>query len=373
MSPLPEMNPGVRMMSLKCLIPIALVSVLLSLTMTACSDQPGSRISSVPAIVPTHASLTMPVTTNTPTTSTAPSVTGAQPPAAPASQLTALLDAFDIEQEYAIITELASDAYAGRKSGTSGAAQAADYISSRFAGLGLKPWLNAGLASLRQSFTVRGKETDNVIGILPGSGGPEAGYVMLAAHYDHLGVDASGQVFNGADDNAAGVAAMLEAAEMIRQAGLVPVKNLVFCAFSGEEQGQYGSAALGNLISSQGLADQVVMFNIDGIGATGGDYLGVWDEGATNAAPLVQVLKKAGGLLGEAVREEGTDIGSDAQAFDWQYGIPAVTIDWNWGQDESAFHPYYHTVQDDPANISKNALARASKVAISGFWLQATS
>lgn len=284
------------------------------------------------------------------------------------SQVDTLLAGFSLERVISDIDELASDAYQGRKTGSAGADAAAAYISSRFSSLGLQPWSELGLSSYNQHFALGGVSDDNVIGVIAGSG---AGYVIIAAHYDHLGVSADGRVFNGADDNAAGVAAVLEAARMIRGSGMKPVRTVVFCAFSGEEQGQFGSQALGSLIFSNGLADSVEMINIDGIGATGGSYFGVWDEGAANAGPLVSALKQAGNHLGIAVREEGTDIGSDAQPFDWQFGIPAVTVDWNWGQDESAFHPYYHTVNDDPEHISPDAISQASRVAIAGLWLRA--
>ena len=293
---------------------------------------------------------------------TAPDTTG----------LDAVLAGFSVEREYAHIAELASDAYQGRLTGSAGARAAEAYISDNFSALGLAPWSELGLTGYGESFTQAGLADQNVIGVMRGSApAAQAQFIVLAAHHDHLGISPSGAVFNGADDNAAGVAALIEAATIIRQSGLRPRQNIVFCSFSGEEEGDYGSEALGALIATSGLADRVAMINIDGIGATGGSYFGVWDEGALNAAPVVKALQTAGALLGEQVVEEGTDIGSDAQSFDWQYGIPAVTVDWNWGQDESTFHPYYHTVDDDTVYISKNALSSATRVAITGLWLLA--
>lgn len=360
--------------NLRALPLLAAVLVMLALIFAACSGSGGgTRIGTIGGGVSPVVPVSGPGAAANASTVPATAQRPADPGSGPEAQLATLLAAFDIQREFAVLAELASDAYGGRKTGSAGAERAASYIESQLAAQGLTPWSAIGLTTLRQSFSVRGQTTENVLGVLPGSGGPAAGYVILAAHYDHLGIDAAGQVFNGADDNAAGVAAVIEALSMIRQTDLTPIRNLVFCAFSGEEQGQYGASALGELIAGAGLADQVEMYNIDGIGATGGSYLGVWDEGATNAAPLVARLKRSGALLGEAVREEGTDIGSDAQAFDWQFGIPAVTIDWNWGQDESAFHPYYHTVDDDPGAIDQSVLARASRVTIGGFWLSAVS
>ncbi|MHB1390715.1 MAG: M20/M25/M40 family metallo-hydrolase [Thermoleophilia bacterium] len=283
-------------------------------------------------------------------------------------QAQTLLKYFNGDNEFAHLAELASDKYQGRKSGTAGAEAAAAYITTQFDSLGLSPWAEIGLSSYRQSFYSRGISGDNVIGVIPGSGD---GYIILGAHYDHLGVNANSQVYNGADDNAAGVAAVLETARLIHQSGMRPGKTIVFCAFSGEEEGEIGAGSLGNLIASNGLDHVTEMINIDGIGATGGDYFGVWDEGASNTGPLVAALKQAGAALNTVVREEGTDIGSDAQPFDWQFGIPAVTVDWNWGQDESTFHPYYHTINDETQYIDRNVLERATRLAVAGLWLRA--
>jgi Zn-dependent M28 family amino/carboxypeptidase len=228
-----------------------------------------------------------------------------------------------------------------------------------------------GLDSFRHHFSTNGIEDDNVIGVLPGSD-PSGRFVILSAHYDHLGLDLNGEVFNGADDNAAGVATVLEAAAIFKALGYRPVNTIVFCAFSGEEQGQHGAHALGQLITDSGLADRVEVINIDGIGATGGSYLGVWDQDAAIAGSLVESMNQAGAYLGVPVVDEGTDIGSDAQPFDWEFGIPAITVDWDWGSNPSVYHPNYHSINDDAEAIDKPTLMRASQVILVGLWLRAT-
>lgn len=299
--------------------------------------------------------------------------TGAAPetPAPPADAIESLLGAYDVNLHLAQLTELASDKYQGRRTGSPGAEAAAAYVQAQFANLGLIPWAEVSPGSLLQHFSAAGLESDNVIGVLPGSV-PGAGFVILAAHYDHLGLNSSGQAYNGADDDAAGVAALIETARILTQQKLTPRRTIVFCAFSGEEEGSYGAEALGSAISEAGLTDDVEMINIDGIGATGGDYFGVWDEGAAAAAPLVNILQQAGAYLGTPVVAEGTDIGSDAQPFNWQFGIAAVTVDWSWGSDPSVFHPYYHSIYDDVSAIDPTVLERATKVAILGAWLRAS-
>lgn len=286
-------------------------------------------------------------------------------------QLERILSTYNIDYQYAVIAELASDRYEGRKTGSNGARAAAAFIAAEYQRLGLSPWTGLGLTSYHHRFRAAGLEDDNLIGVLPGTD-PDGKIVILAAHYDHLGLDANGAVFNGADDNAAGVATLLETASILKALGYRPANTIIFCAFSGEEQGQYGAGALGQLITDAGLAGRVEMINVDGIGATGGSYFGVWDQGSAAAAPLVETMAQAGSYLGITVVNEGTDIGSDSQPFAWQYGIPAITVDWDWGSNPSAYHPNYHTIYDDAAAIDRTALARATRVILVGLWLRAS-
>lgn len=338
---------------------------IILVALAGCSEQPGGGVAQKK---PT--SISALTVTPGPAKTAEPIPSPPQPPsmAPEMTQALALLEYFSGDNEFMHLSELASDKYQGRRSGTGGAEAAAAYIATQFNTLGLTPWTQVGLTSYRQNFSSQGISGDNIIGVMPGSG---SGFIILAAHYDHLGIDGNSQVYNGADDNAAGVAALLEIARMIRQSGLRPVKSIIFCSFSGEEEGEIGARSLGTLISNHGIDGLTEMINIDGIGATGGDYFGVWDEGATNAGPLVTALKQAGSALSTTVREEGTDIGSDAQPFVWQFGIPAVTVDWNWGQDESTFHPYYHTIHDDTQYIDLSVMNQATRVAAVGLWLRA--
>ncbi|MCL4473491.1 MAG: M20/M25/M40 family metallo-hydrolase [Actinobacteria bacterium] len=297
---------------------------------------------------------------------TAPTVAAA----ASQTQQDQLLSAYSLDSQFSYLTIVASSSYQGRRTDSAGARASAAYISSEFSRLGLQPWTGAGLSTYLEHFNASGLESDNVIGILPGSAA-NGSHVIIASHYDHLGLDSSGRPYNGADDNAAGVAAVLEMARVFQQTGIRPADTIVFCAFSGEEEGELGSAALGQQLVVAGISKNVEMINIDGIGATGGSYFGVWDEGADNTAPLLETLRQAGQALGVPVRAEGTDIGSDAQSFDWQYSIPAVTVDWSWGQDASAWHPYYHTIYDTPEKIDQSVMAQATKVSLLGLWLRA--
>lgn len=342
-----------------------LAAFLLLMGTSGCGEDKGAPIETTPDagsgydFVPPARQPEPAVTTTTPA-----------PAGDPSRDMSRLLDALDIDREFTHLYTLAADEYQGRETGTAGATAAAAYIYGQFTSLKLEPWTAAGLQTFSHPFTAAGVSGENIIGTIPGMD-PASGYVILAAHYDHLGLDSNGAVFNGADDNAAGVAAVIEAAGIFRQTGARTSKTIVFCAFAGEEIDQLGSMALGQKLVDSGLGGSVEMINIDGIGATGGSYFGVWDEGFAGAAPLVEAINQAGQLLGIPVVEEGTDIGSDAQPFDWQFSIPAVTVDWDWGSDPSVWHPYYHTIYDDPANIDRSVMAQATRMALVSLWLRA--
>ena len=117
---------------------------------------------------------------------------------------------------------LSSDTMQGRDTGAPGGEMARAYIVGRLDALGvaapavgrLQPWQMQG----RTRAGPKTFEGVNVIGLIPGTRVTDR-YIVVTAHYDHVGVNAEGQIFNGADDNASGVATMLAlAADLKRQA-----------------------------------------------------------------------------------------------------------------------------------------------------------
>lgn len=179
---------------------------------------------------------------------------------------------------------LASDDLGGRETGTSGALQAANYIKERFEGLEVMPMGNAG--TYYQTFTFAPKNDPhgevaftqekndslitgtNVIGFLNNQA-PTT--IVIGAHYDHLGMGGEGSLYregeaihNGADDNASGVAVMLQLAQEL---GSEDYKgnNYLFIAFSGEEMGLLGS----NFFTKNATIDLATinyMINMDMVG-----------------------------------------------------------------------------------------------------------
>ncbi|MBE9601021.1 M28 family peptidase [Pedobacter sp. MC2016-24] len=134
---------------------------------------------------------------------------------------------------------LSSDAYEGRKTGTKGGEMARTYLNKRFTEIGLKSF--PVLERYEQPFSfetskgiVKGK---NMIGYIEGK---SEQVIVISAHYDHIGI-INNEVYNGADDNASGIAALLKFAAYYSKHQ--PNHTLIFAAFDAEEMGLRGAKA----------------------------------------------------------------------------------------------------------------------------------
>jgi len=167
------------------------------------------------------------------------------------------------------IYTLANDSMQGRKAGTEGIEKAAKYIESQFKKIGLKYFNNN---SFRQTFKYKNKRSRNqeelnlfnVIGFLEGNEKKDE-IVVISAHYDHLGMKSTGAgdlIFNGANDNATGVAAVLALAEYFKSKNNNS-RSILFIAFTAEEMGLVGSNYFGKTISPESI---VAGINIEMIG-----------------------------------------------------------------------------------------------------------
>ena len=177
---------------------------------------------------------------------------------------------------------LASDSLKGRATGTDQELQAASYIKERMQGLHLKPAGDSATFYQPFSFTpkkdphqeatyVHGDDAvtgTNVIGFLDNKAEHT---VIIGAHYDHLGMGGEGSLYregtaihNGADDNASGVAVMLQLSDSLQQKGFKN-NNYLFMAFSGEEIGLLGSNYFAKNPTIN-LDDVTYMINMDMVG-----------------------------------------------------------------------------------------------------------
>lgn len=153
------------------------------------------------------------------------------------------------------VTFLASDSLGGRLMGTEGNLIAGEYIAGCFADIGLEEYngtsyfhyFQVEIPSAVRDVPLAVVEGCNVIGVLPGTHAYlKNEFIVVGAHYDHLGT-ATGRegavdtIYNGADDNASGTAALIELAHLLKEQGGLD-RTVVFVAFDGEEQGLLGSA-----------------------------------------------------------------------------------------------------------------------------------
>lgn len=130
------------------------------------------------------------------------------------------------------LEQLCTEMAAGRKPGTEGHRWAQGFILNQFKNIGLQP---IGENYLQSSNAPNGLKLYNIHGMIRGK---TDRYMLITAHYDHLG-ERDGDIYYGCDDNASGVAAMLEIARYY--ADHTPQHSLIFIAFDLEEQGLLGA------------------------------------------------------------------------------------------------------------------------------------
>ena len=111
-------------------------------------------------------------------------------------------------------------------------------------------------------------ESENVVAVMKGTSFPEE-YVVISSHLDHIGINAKGEINNGADDDGSGTVAMLEIAEAFKaaaEAGMGPKRSVVFLHVTGEEKGLLGSRYYTDFDPIFPLSKTVANLNIDMIG-----------------------------------------------------------------------------------------------------------
>ncbi len=165
----------------------------------------------------------------------------------------------------AIIEHLCDSTMDGRASGTLGGALAGAYIEEYFNSLELKPFQYNSSQSFRDRNGIR---MTNIMGVVPALQ-PCEDFIVVSAHYDHLG-SIKGKVYPGADDNASGVAALLTIADafsQMRRDSIGPGVNILFVAFDGKEYSMAGSR---HFISTLPISPSHIIceINMDILGAT---------------------------------------------------------------------------------------------------------
>lgn len=256
---------------------------------------------------------------------------------------------------------LASDNMGGRANGSPQMHEAADFIASVFRGAGLLPGF--GDSYIREySFSMRNRIIDerNVAAIIPGtSPALKDQYIVLSAHFDHIGIGRpfdGDSIYNGADDNATGVATLMALAKKIREEGIKPGRTLVFVAVSGEEMGMRGSR---NFVSDPPIDLKKVFMNINfemlGYNKNiGKKKFYMTGESQTNIDDFIRSFTHQSGwqLYSEYESAERLFGSSDNISFaniekreDILAGIPSTTLCTHTGED------HIHKPWDEPQRI----------------------
>ncbi len=193
----------------------------------------------------------------------------------------------------------------------------------------------------------------NVLGVIPGRDPAYADeIVIIGGHYDHIGQGPDGTTWAGANDNASGIAVMLEIARIWQEEGFVPRRTVLFAAWDAEEMGLVGSVYYVNHPRYL-LPNTVAMLNLDMVGA--GEETLYIDGGSQLGDELRQIATNAG-VISTTVSNIGR---SDHYPFQLAE-VPATMMIWFGGGDGV---PSYHRPSDTPAVIEPEKVEMSGRIA----------
>jgi len=262
---------------------------------------------------------------------------------------------------------LSADDMEGRDTGSPGGERARAYIVSRLEAMGIAAPPMGRLQPFEAEGHIKGGSKrfsgTNILGLIPGTRVTDR-YIVISAHYDHVGIN-DGQIYNGADDNASGVATMLELAARLK--ANPPEHSVVIVAFDGEERGLIGAKHFVQAPPVP-LASIALNLNFDMTARAETDGH-LWVTGTYQHPTLRPVLEAvpANGAVSLAFgKDTPQDTGennwveaSDHGAF-FKAGVPFLYM----GVD---YHPDYHRSSDDFERITPAVFTSATELAIAGF------
>lgn len=291
----------------------------------------------------------------------------------------------------ATINFLASDELQGREAGFHGSRVTSEYIVSLLQWMGVSPLADSyfqpfdayrkerqkkGRLEVHPDSIVKLKQEvhqklsmRNVLGMIPGKNTKE--YVIVGAHFDHLGIDPvldGDQIYNGADDNASGVSAVLQIARAFLASGQQPERNVIFAFWDGEEKGLLGSKYF---VQTCPFLSQIKGYlNFDMIGR---------NNKPQQPKQVVYFYTAAhpvfGDWLKEDIRKYGLQLepdyrawknpigGSDNGSFA-KVGIPII-----WYHTDG--HPDYHQPSDHADRLNWDKVVEITKASFLNMWKMA--
>lgn len=291
----------------------------------------------------------------------------------------------------ATIGLLASDEWQGREAGFHGSRLSSAYIASLLQWMGIQPLDESyfqpfeayrkerqkpgrfevhpdSIANLKsgvhQKLSMR-----NVLGVIPGKNTQE--YVIVGAHFDHLGIDPAlgeDQIYNGADDNASGVSAVLQIARAFLASGQRPERSVIFAFWDGEEKGLLGSKYF---MQTCTFSTQIKGYlNFDMIGRNNKPQQPeqvVYFYTAAHPAFgdwLKEDMKKYALRLEPDYRAWDHPIGGSDNATFAKLGIPII-----WYHTDG--HPDYHQPSDHIDRLNWDKIVEITKASFLNMWKMA--
>jgi hypothetical protein len=248
------------------------------------------------------------------------------------------------------VQTLAGAGLRGREAGTTDALRAASSIADRFSALGIERPDSSGYC---RPFSDADLRDHNVVAHLPPRR-DACRWVVLGAHYDALGVDRSGRIFPGADDNASGVSLLLEAARLLAAERRSDV-GVVFAAFGGEEKDLSGSRAYvqGPTLSLDRVA---LMINVDMVGKRPAGHPGIgYQPSGRESERTDRLVKRAAGRAGVGVIPMRLGDRSDSASF--APHVPTVFF-------STAVSAEYHQPTDTPDRVDYGQVRRALQIVL---------
>ena len=270
--------------------------------------------------------------------------------------------AFDKQLSLEVVQTLAADDMGGRAAGTEGNAKARAYLLNKVTEAGYQP---VGQSFEHQfTFTPRlpeGAEDitgTNILFKIPGNGSTGK-TIVISAHYDHVGTR-GGQIFNGADDNASGVAGVLAIAEALTTTP--PQNDVIFALFDAEEMGLQGARAF---VRNRQEIDPNIIFNINFDMLSRSDKNELYVAGVFHRPELKPVVEGIASqapvklLMGHDDPELGNNdwtLSSDHGPFHLD-GVPFLYF----GVED---HPHYHRPTDDYESIPVEFFLRSLETVV---------
>lgn len=289
----------------------------------------------------------------------------------------------------AIVGFLADDEIQGREAGKQGSRVVARYLVSNLKEAGIAPLFSEGyyqpfeayqkerqlkgrwqvhpdsVAALKKA-THRVLKMANVLGYIPGERTDE--YVIVGAHFDHLGVDdvlADDQIYNGADDNASGVSAVMQIARAFVASGKKPMRTVIFAFWDGEEKGLLGSKYFTQTFPEIGKVKGYL--NFDMIGR---------DNKPEQPQYMVYFYTQShpafGDWLKNDIKEYGLKLQPDYRAWDRpvsgsdnaSFAVRDIPVIWY----HTDWHPDYHQPSDEADRINWEKVVEITKAAYLNAW-----